>query len=903
MESYQINHLSFTYPTRKEAALDNLALSIEAGQFVALVGPSGCGKTTLLRLLKPALSPHGRRFGAVLFEGVDVNSLDLRTQSTRIGFVMQSPENQIVTDKVWHELAFGLESLGMDTPTIRLRVAEMASFFGIQDWFHRPVTELSGGQKQLLSLASIMAMQPSVLILDEPTSRLDPIAASDFLAVVGKINRELGVTVIMTEHRSEEVFPFADRVVVMEKGCIIADGAPAEIGMALKARGHGMFLAMPTPMRVYAATDSVLPCPVTVRDGREWLRQSEIKNTAWQEPPKVLADKAPSVELDEIWFRYEKNTPDIVKGLRFAAYAGEITAILGGNGAGKSTTLMLTAGLLTPYRGTVRLEGKPIAEQKHAFDGLLGVLPQNPQVLFVRKTVREDLFDMLSEAKLNRTEKEARLAQVVGLCRLDGLLDAHPYDLSGGEQQRAALAKVLLLRPRILLLDEPTKGLDAEYKQAFARIIKELAASGVTIVMVSHDIDFCAEHCDRCALFFDGVIVSENEPRGFFTGNSFYTSSANRMARERLPEAVTGGDIIKALGGVAEPDGIASAESGLTDAKALYEGALLNIPAPVKAKKGWIKTACTAMAAMLLLAGIVLTGLHFTALTTLISGGAEATNLAEDGEALRIGVVIGALLLSAGVFWAFSREDESGFTVQVAKDKRKLAARTVMAAALALVAIPLTIFIGIQYWGDRRYFFVSTLIVLETMLPFAFVFESRKPQARELVIIAVLCAIGVAGRTAFFMLPQFKPVAAIVIIAGVAFGGEVGFLVGAMTAFVSNMFFGQGPWTPWQMFAFGLIGFLAGVLFRKGILRRSRAALCVFGGLAVFVLYGFILNTSTLFTFQSSPTLAMLWPALLQGVPFDLVHAAATVIFLWLLSRPMLEKLDRVKVKYGLVDK
>ncbi|MCL2699574.1 MAG: ECF transporter S component, partial [Defluviitaleaceae bacterium] len=232
---------------------------------------------------------------------------------------------------------------------------------------------------------------------------------------------------------------------------------------------------------------------------------------------------------------------------------------------------------------------------------------------------------------------------------------------------------------------------------------------------------------------------------------------------------------------------------------------------------------------------------------------------------------------------------------------RGLSQRTKLAAFIILLLIPLTIFIGVYFLNDRRYHFISMLVILQTMIPFALVFEGRKPQARELVIIAVLCAIGVASRTAFFMLPQFKPVMAMVIIAAVAFGGEAGFFVGAATVFFSNMYFGQGPWTAWQMFAFGAIGFLAGVLFRKGILLRDRFSLCLFGGLATFFIYGGIMNTSTVLMYQENPTWQMFLTAYLVGMPFDLIHAAATVIFLAIAARPMLEKLDRIKVKYGLM--
>ena len=905
MESYKIKNLTFTYPGKAAPTLHNLSITIEEGQFITLVGPSGCGKTTLLRRLKPSLAPHGEVFGEIQFEGISISDIDAKTESSKIGFVMQSPDNQIVTDKVWHELSFGLESLGCDNSSIRLRVAEMASFFGIQTWFHKDVSELSGGQKQLLSLASIMAMQPSVLILDEPTSQLDPIAAADFLATIGKINRELGVTVIMTEHRLEEVFPLSDRVIVMDCGRIIADGTPADTGMKLKGKGHGMFHAMPVPMRVYAATDSALPCPVTVRDGRDWLQTMEIKNSEFPSEANVNRDvKNAAVELDEVWFRYEKDSPDIVKGASFKAYPGEIAAILGGNGTGKTTTLSLISAINKPYRGRVFIQGKSPDKVSGLFDGVLGVLPQNPQALFVRKTIEEDLFEMFSGIKIGKDEKLNRIRAVVSICRLGELLQSHPYDLSGGEQQRAALANVLLLKPRILLLDEPTKGLDAEFKLVFAGILRELAASGVTIVMVSHDIEFCAEHADRCAMFFDGDIVSENTPRAFFSGNSFYTSAANRMARRVLPEAVTAGDIIAALGG--DSAVIAPPNSAATDGAAdiLYSEEKETAPPVLKAERKpelWRKILMW-LAAGLLLIGIAMVALRYQTITRLISGGLEAYAAATETTDIAITIVNAGLILLAGILWAIARKDDANFDLQAAADKRRLSKRTMTASAISILAIPLTIYVGIFFLGDRRYHFISMLIILETMLPFMLVFEGKKPQARELVIIAVLCAIGVAGRAAFFMVPQFKPVMAVVIIAGVAFGGETGFIVGALVAFVSNMFFMQGPHTPWQMFAFGIIGFLAGVLFRKGILRRSRAALCIFGGISTFVIYGLIMNTSTLFTYQQVISKKMFWMAILQGVPFDLIHAASTVIFLFIISRTMLEKLDRIKLKYGLIE-
>lgn len=898
-----IQNLTFTYPEREEPALRDIALTVKAGEFVVLCGPSGCGKTTLLRQLKPALAPHGRLSGEILFEGMPLSELSRRDAASKIGFVLQSPENQIVTDKVWHELAFGLESLGYDTPSIRLRVAEMASFFGIQTWFYKSVTELSGGQKQLLALASIMALQPSLLILDEPTSQLDPIAASDFLGTVGKINRELGVTVILTEHRLEEALPLAERTVVIDKGRILCDGAPADVGQALRTLGHGMFKAMPAPMRIWAGVKNNKPCPVTVRDGRKWLSQMKIQDPLPKEPPEPLR-KNPSVELDDVWFRYEKDAPDVIKGLSFQAYPGELTAILGGNGTGKTTALSLASGLNVPYRGTVKINGTKIAEipSGKLFDRLLGVLPQNPQSLFVAKTVREDLLEILSESKQTKQEKQEKMQNIVSLCQLDGLLDSHPYDISGGEQQRAALAKVLLLQPRILLMDEPTKGLDAEYKGIFAAILRKLTSAGVAVVMVSHDIEFCAEYADRCAMFFDGNIVTENRPRAFFSGNSFYTSAANRMARQKLPETVTVNDVISALGGTPCPS------QKLPDGSGEYhleEETDITKPRPSVKKLTRLRIGVLCVSALAFVLTLISLATNWDGFSSFISGGSEAIAVASDPSSvwkytgLALALAVEALAAVAALSW---KRGKPKWTVHTAPSTRRLSKRSMAAAVVILLAIPLTIYVGIYFFGARKYYFISLLIILEAMLPFALIFESRMPQARELVVIAVLCAIGVAGRVAFFMLPQFKPVTAVVIIAGVAFGGEAGFLVGAVTGFVSNMFFGQGPLTPWQMFSFGIIGFLAGILFRKGLLLRSRTALCVYGGLATFLIYGGIMNPASMLTFQPSPTWEMLWPYYLQGIPFDLVHALATVVFLYIGAEPMLEKLDRIKVKYGLVE-
>ena len=540
MAHFHIQNLSFAYPTGHRDSLNAVSLTIEKGEYVVLCGKSGSGKTTLLKHLKPVLTPHGTRSGEIYFNAQPLESLSQREQAAKIGYVMQNPDEQIVTDKVWHELAFGLESLGCDQKTMRARVAEMACYFGIADWFHKDVATLSGGQKQLLNLASIMAMQPEVLILDEPTSQLDPIAASDFLNTVRKINTELGTTVIITEHRLEDIFPYADRAIVMDRGNIIANDAPRKIGKLLWEQKNPMFAAMPTPMQVFYAVNGQGECPLTVREGRNWLSrtfptQPAIAGIHVSDRADITGDVA--LSLKELWFRYERDSQDVLRGVSANVPYGSLYAIVGGNGAGKSTMLKSICGICKPYRGKVTVFGKPVQKYKPSelFGGCLAMLPQDPKSLFVKSTVGEDLAEM--------TDDRALMEEIAAMCQIEDLLGSHPYDLSGGEQQRAALAKVLLTKPKLLLLDEPTKGIDNFFKETLAEILCKLKEQGVTIVMVSHDVEFCAKYADLVSMFFDGQILTTDDPRRFFGANSFYTTAANRMSRHVFTRAVTAQDV------------------------------------------------------------------------------------------------------------------------------------------------------------------------------------------------------------------------------------------------------------------------------------------------------------------------------------------------------------------------
>ena len=563
MASIQIRNLTFEYPLADKPAIKNINLEVEPSEFIVVCGKSGCGKSTLLRQMKKNLIPYGEKEGEVLYQGVEISELPDRKSTTDIGFVQQNPDNQLVTDKVWHELAFGLESLGMDNQSIRRRVAEMASFFDMQTWFRKSVSELSGGQKQLLNLASVMVMQPKVLILDEPTSQLDPIAAEEFLKTVYKINRDLGTTIIISEHRLEDLIPMADRVVVMDKGEIISATTPWKTGEFLggesKEERHPMFYGMPSVMKIFNACggskmekglyrtgDGKRIAPLTIRDGRLWLEAvlDVPKNEdQFYDRKEVAPEKIgnPIIEIKDLWYKYEKKAQPVLRGLNLKVKPGELFCLMGGNGAGKSTTLKAVAGILKPQRGSITVDGMTVCKENNdkIVGSILAMVPQNPQALFTEITVEEELAEALYYRKLSAEEKAKKVLDMMETMEIAHLRKSHPYDLSGGEQQRLALGKILLLEPKIVLLDEPTKGLDPFFKITLAGIFEKLKAQGVTLFMVSHDVEFCAEYGDRCAMFFDGDVVSAGKARAFFAGNSFYTTTANRIVRQWNSDLVT----------------------------------------------------------------------------------------------------------------------------------------------------------------------------------------------------------------------------------------------------------------------------------------------------------------------------------------------------------------------------
>lgn len=540
MELLQIENLTFSYPDGEKPALCDVSFGLPEGSFTILCGPSGCGKSTLLKLLKKEISPYGQLSGERLYLGKRYEDTDARVSGSQIGYLAQDPDSQIVMDAVWQELAFAPENLGMKREAIRARVAEMAAYFGIESWFHKKTTELSGGQKQLLNLASVMTLEPKVLLLDEPTAQLDPIAAGDFFSMIGRLHRELGVTILIAEHRLEEILPMADRVLFLTEGTIGYDGTPDGIGTYLINQNRGMAAGLPASVRLYGLLNESGSTPLSVADGRRMIRHYKNAVRSVEECPAV-ADGNPVVLVQEAWFRYGRNGADVLHDACLTVYEGEHYCLLGGNGSGKTTLLSVICGVLKAYAGSVKLFGKPIRSIRDGERnrGTVAMLPQDPKTVFVRDTVREDWELACKTMGLTGAEQDKAVAAMAERLGIAELLPRHPYDISGGEQQKAALGKVLLLHPRLLLLDEPTKGLDAAYKSGLKALLRTLTEEGTTILTVTHDAEFAAECADRAGLFFDGTVAVSGPVREVFSQNAFYTTAACRIARGYYDNPIT----------------------------------------------------------------------------------------------------------------------------------------------------------------------------------------------------------------------------------------------------------------------------------------------------------------------------------------------------------------------------
>lgn len=597
----QIRDLTFAYAAGDEPVLSDINIDIGSGEFVIIMGSSGSGKTTLLKMLKRNMIPAGRYSGRVYIYGKEADKLTDRENAAGIGYVSQDPDNQIVTDKVWHELAFGLENLGMDNVTIRKKVAEMSEYFGITGWYDKEVSKLSGGQKQILNLASVMVMQPGILLLDEPTANLDPLAAIRFLDVVKRINQELGVTVVMVEHNLEHIYADADRIIAIDKGRVAANSSPKKAAADIIAAGSFLIEGLPVASRLYSGYNkkngnSVVSynnvnidsnnkdnhilsdeIPLTVKEGRRWyvnykkvygkditkdkdkinnfagksiindkvikkdvLEEDNItgnknkkrigfikKNNLENKSSRKNTDNIENTvcQLKNVSYSYNKKLPYIIDGVDVSFKEGQITAILGGNGVGKSTMLKLIAGIIEPVRGKI-ISNKRII-----------MLPQDPKAVFTEVSVEEELAEVLMDKgngiynNMPMEDKREIVEQIIEEFGLNDIRKNNPYDISGGQQEKLAIAKVLLLKPEVLLLDEPTNGLDPYFKKTLGKLLKKINAGGVTIIIVSHDLEFVDSFCDDVIMLFDRKVAAQDSTHKFLRDNMFYTTNYYRIMK------------------------------------------------------------------------------------------------------------------------------------------------------------------------------------------------------------------------------------------------------------------------------------------------------------------------------------------------------------------------------------
>ena len=865
MALLEIRDLNFRYAGADLEALSGVDLSLEEGAFGVIFGPSGSGKSTLLRMLKPALSPSGERQGTITFDGKELYSLPDSVTVPQIGFVMQDPDSQIATDKVWHELAFGLESLGLDASAIRRRVAEIASYFGISSWFHRDVASLSGGQKQILNLASIMVMRPRLLILDEPTAQLDPTASSDLLSLVSRLNKEFGTTVLMSEHSIDDVMSISDQCYAIDSGHIVSSGRASDVAEEISGNSCTLSRLLPASARISFLVGNT--CALTVPTARKMLSDYSETHTLYPVPERNSAvgnDRA-IISARNVYFRYVKDAPDILSGFSLDARPDEWIALFGANGSGKSTALSVLAGVIKPYAGKVDRLSR------------VSMVPQDAVSLFSHKTVRDEIEYMSDDREIR--------SKIISECSLDHLLDRHPFDLSGGEAQRLAIALALLGDPDVLILDEPTKGLDAASSEAVGVILDKFVCRGKAIVMASHDVDFAAEHATRCSMLFDGAVTSDEPISDFFSSNSYYTTAAFRIAHDIVPDAYTVSDVICAVNG-STPD---LPFDDLHNTFHNYEN------------RGGDQSARPRLSLWRKIVGSVfaLCGFAFLAFTGNLT---EFSYVPLSSSLIRTlsfyFVVIVCFTVSTLIF-LFRRHNKASFS------GNSYSARAPFAGSLSLLSafvfIPITLWLCMKYIGNGQYYITATAVLILCMLPFLISFERRRPKARDVVTIGAICALGVASRAAFFMVPQFKPVIALCVLTGAAFGAESGFLCGAITMLVSNILFSQGPWTPWQMYAMGIIGFIAGIIFRSNSSRRP-IILAVYGAFSAVVIYGGIMNPVTALIWGDNAINAkVILSYYATGLPMDIIHASASAIFLAAFSSPVLEIFERLKNKYNVL--
>lgn len=529
MNILNVENLTFSYAGCDKRIFNQVSFAADEGEILLICGGTASGKTTLLKCLKPELSPYGQISGKIMFMGNNIENVSSNLTTAVIGYVMQRPENQTVTHKVKNELAFCGENIGLSDAEIKRQIAETAAYFGLEALLEQETSTLSGGQRQLLNLAAVLTVKPKLILLDEPTSQLDPVAAGNFIGTLQRITNELGITVIIAEHRFEQLLPIVDRILMLKSDMQAVYGSVKEIADKMISSSE-ISQSLPSWMRLYGQfrckfNSSV---PITLSDGRNFI-ENNIKNDIKElKRTDCLMNKEIAVKLKDICFAYEKNKNDVLNGVTLNIRSQSIFMIMGSNGSGKSTLLSVISGILKPYRGKITIDGKCIDKCK-AF-GSISLLPQDVQTSFFCDTVKEELNGNLKS----------------DIYDFSLYADTHPYDLSGGQQQLLAIEKLVNSnKSGIFLLDEPTKGLDGKMRQIIAEVVQKLKHSGKTVIAVTHDMEFAAMCADECGLLFNGEIISVDTPQNFFSSNLYYTTSAAKVSCNSYNGICNTDDLIK----------------------------------------------------------------------------------------------------------------------------------------------------------------------------------------------------------------------------------------------------------------------------------------------------------------------------------------------------------------------
>lgn len=522
LEIININNLTFNYPDSKQSAIKNINLTVNEGEFILIVGPSGCGKSTLIRLLNRVVPDYygGIIEGEVSISGRNIEFLDKKQVIENVGMVYQHPEKQIVLQDVEREIAFGLENFNTDINTMKRNVFEVISLLGLNKIRDKQTTEISGGEKQRVAIASVVSMDPQIIAFDEPISQLDPISAEEVLNSIKRLNRDLGKTIILVEQRLDKCFHMADRIIFMENGEIIGQGTPKNIPENIVNKYH-----LPTITYIFKEA-GLQTLPITVKEGRDIIRNNKFQDLKEDD----LKFKEVVMEIEKLNFEYERGYK-ILKDLSFKLHRGEIMTVMGENGAGKSTLFKIIAGMIDKYKGKVLIDNKNIKSLKlKERIKKIGYLSQNPNDYFGRKTVFEEVGYTLKNIG---EYKEEKVEQVMKLLNISYLEDKNPRDLSGGEKQRVAIACTIITDPEILILDEPTRGMDAEAKENLGEIIKTLAEVGKSIVVITHDSDFAGDYSHSVMLMFNGEIVAKGCARDILYNSMYYSPQISKIFKNK----------------------------------------------------------------------------------------------------------------------------------------------------------------------------------------------------------------------------------------------------------------------------------------------------------------------------------------------------------------------------------